>query len=156
VLARDPGLAGSVRGAIFDSCPARVDPSMAARGVVAALAREEAAGVQERRPVAVKAAERALGAYLRASPVASRLAAAWTAWEALPPTPAVFAYTETDALIPPSSVLGFAAAWEGRGGAAARRAFASPHCEHLRAHPAAYAAMAADFAARVGGAGREP
>lgn len=154
VLAADSRAAGAVRGAIFDSCPARVDPSMAARGVVAALAREEAADVETRRPVAVNAAGRALGAYLRAPPVASRLARAWAAWEALPPAPALFAYTDTDALIPPAAVLEFAAGWEARGGTAATRVFASPHCAHLRAHPTAYTAMAADFAARIEGEAR--
>ena len=150
----------TLRGALFDSCPARVTPDMAARGVVAALAGEPAAGVWERRRVSVAAARAPLTALLRLN--ASRLNAAWIAWEApdeaiLPAeAPLTFAYAVEDALIPADEVRAFASARARAGGrVAGLHAFDSPHCEHLRVHPTEYAALVAQFADEVGAAVRE-
>jgi hypothetical protein len=177
---RHPPLALPARlaGLAFDSCPARLNPDLAARGVAAALLAEPALGVEARRPGLVGALRPALAAALGAPPLAARLAASWGAWEDLgrgldARVPRLFLYSDADALIPASEVERFAAevvGGRGRGGGgggggggshemhAVRRVVfpGSPHCEHLRTDGAKYVAALRDLrdlAAAVEGGG---
>jgi len=171
-------LSARLAGLAFDSCPARLDPDLAARGVTAALL-GEAAGTKGRRGALVGAMRPALGALLASpsSPLGRRVEGAWGAWAALaaglpPGLPRLFLYSEADALIPAAEVEGWAGRVMGGGGgggggggapspaaAAAvtmRRFPGSPHCEHLRSDPAGYRAALAGLAREVEGfSGRE-
>ena len=134
----------------------------------------------------------ALCAFLRSGPIERAMEAAWRAWEgpssddgggggggrerdgtSPPPPPScprVYAYSLTDALIPPGSVEEVAAAAAARaeererqrqsegGGAApsppllpavSLRLFDSPHCEHLRRHPREYLELMESFSRAI-------
>ena len=166
---KSPALALPSRlvGLAFDSCPARLDPDLAARGVTAAMLGEAAGGRGEGRRKAVTSLLRpVLGGLLSspASPLGGRVEAAWAAWGGLagslpPGLPRLFLYSDADALIPAAEVEAWAGVmgWEessrGRARAAAvtmRRFPGSPHCEHLRSDPDGYRAALAGLAERAG------
>jgi hypothetical protein len=160
-------------GLVFDSCPARLDPDLAARGVTAAFLGEAAeAGTGTRRRAAlVRALTPVLGGLLAspASPLGARVEGAWAAWArlgaALPPgLPRLFLYSDADKLIPASEVEAFAGrvmGWAGEGAGTVAAATTpspvrlvrfpgSPHCEHLRSDPAGYKREMAGVLDRAG------